>query len=166
MSKKPASSPQSRALKAAIDKLPGRAKNVLLAQHLGVDPSFVSQCANNYRPLPSQYAVAAGQFLSVPPGSISLAYAEEVSRHGAEAKTPAELPDVIDNMQRDLDALQALALVMLASMKKHRPVEAVDAGDTVQRLAAAKPHLLNHPLVRELLSETAVPRKSRGAKSV
>lgn len=138
--------PESRAIKAAIDAAGMKQKDI--APLLGVEPSMVSQWASGARPLPADKAPTFARVVRYEGdvGSLSAAYRSVYAAQGAggavqHAERTGDLRDlglIVSRLENDIRALNLAIGVFAAVMVEHRPTEASDVASAIRRLMPPK----------------------------
>jgi DNA-binding transcriptional regulator YdaS (Cro superfamily) len=137
----PAPSPYSVALRSAIERKGVRHEE--LAAPLGVSPALVSAWVTGRKPVPATRAKPlADELGNVAPEAISRDYAA-IAKQGANVAqmpgTPALHPALAQNrVENDIDSLRLALAVMVDVMRRHRPAEAADVLETIQRTVPRK----------------------------
>lgn len=148
------STPESRRIKAAV-KASGKPL-AAVAESVGVSSGVLSQWAGGHRPVPAGRAVPLAQVLGLEPGAVSAQYrAVEDSQQGSALRRPRLVSEdegsdtQIARLSNDFDAMKIAFGIMVASMVKHRPIEARESAAALRRHMPAS--LRDNGLLRELV---------------
>lgn len=165
----PTPTPYSRALAEAIRKAKKRHED--LAEPLKVTPGLVSAWVTGRKPVPAKRAKPlADELGNVSPEAISEAYAIIAKQGGANVLsmpgTPALRPELLQSrLENDVDSLRHLVAVLVDVMLRHRPAEASDLLETIQRKVPRKfrdaGFLLE--LTEAMAARVAAPAKARAS---
>jgi transcriptional regulator with XRE-family HTH domain len=165
----PAPTAYSRALaKAVLDSKRG---HEAIAGAIGVSPALVSAWVTGRKPVPAKRARALSDELgNVAPEAISRDYATIARQDEGKVLpmpgTPAMRPELAHSrITNDIDSLRYALGVLVGVMIRHRPAEAADVLDSIQRTVPRKfrdsGFLLE--LTEELAAVPSSPAKGRGA---
>jgi transcriptional regulator with XRE-family HTH domain len=137
---KPKPTPESRAIKAALDALKGKKTRSEVAAEVGVDPTLISQWSLGRRPVARDRAVALAEAIGEKPERLSVEYRDAAVQFGVINGTAVQAPEHeldtelhVARLENDVHALNLFLGALVATMVQHRPTEAKDVAALVRR---------------------------------